>query len=255
MFGHRGLLEVEGLIVAIPFTSQADRVLKLADREARSFSHEYIGTEHILLGLVNHGSGVAANVLRYLDIDLGQIRQEIERIVQYGPPGESVVMGRLPRTPRTQSAMALADAEARNLGHDYVGTEHLLLGLIREMEGVAAQVLLNLGVQLDVARAEVLRELQRPPVDPNWLTSTVRDVASTIAQEQSWEVMPILADALEETGCTDTEMLAHLRQGVSHSCVRRSGCGCWVIDRLMGTESTRLTRTRERTKKWWQFWR
>jgi ATP-dependent Clp protease ATP-binding subunit ClpA len=232
--------------------------LQLAEQEADHFSHEYIGTEHILLGLVREGSGVAANVLKNLDIDLRTIRLEVERIVQHGPGGERVVMGPLPRTPRAQTAIACAIDEARDLGHEAVDTEHLLLGLIRELEGVAAQVLLNVGVRLDEARAEVHRERARPAVDPNWLTrndGAAGAIARTIAREQCWEVMPILADALEEAGCTDAETLAHLRQAGSHGCARRRGCGCWVIDRLLGAEAARLVKGRPPAKRWWQFWR
>jgi hypothetical protein len=241
--------------VTLPFTKQAERAMRRAQREAEHFDHEYIGTEHVLLGLIHDYTGVAARVLNYLDIDADRIRSEVERVLQRGPGGEQVVMGRLPRTPRTVHAIALSVDEARDLGNDYVDAEHLLLGLIREQEGVAAQLLLNLGVQLEDVRANVLRELERPPVDPNWLTSTVRDLSCTIAQDQCWEVMPILADALEEADCTDTEMLSHLRRGGSHGCVRKSGCGCWVIDRLLGPESTRIARPRHRSKRWWQFWR
>ena len=241
--------------MTIPFTREVNRVLLLAEREAERFYHEYIGTEHLLLGLVQHGSGVAASVLSNLDVDQSKIREQVERIIQRGPPYERMVMYLLPRTPRATSVIELAIREARELGHKAVGPEHLLLGMLREEEGVAAQVLMNLGVQLEGARAEVLRELTMPAIDPSWITGTVRDLARTIAEEQSWEVMPILADALEEAGCTDAETLEHLRQGGSHGCVRRNGSGCWVIDRLLGTEAARIAKRRRSTKRWWQFWR
>ena len=139
------------------FTERAKKVMQLAQQEAQRFNHEYIGTEHILLGLVKEGSGVAANVLTNLDIDLKKIRLEIEKIVQSGPNVVSV--GKLPFTPRAKKVIELAVEEARNLGHNYVGTEHLLLGLLRENEGVAAQVLMNLGVKLEDVREEVLNLL------------------------------------------------------------------------------------------------
>ncbi|MFC1706144.1 ATP-dependent Clp protease ATP-binding subunit [Planctomycetota bacterium] len=139
------------------FTERARRVMGLARQEAQRFNHEYIGTEHILLGLIQEGSGVAANVLRNLDIDLDKIRREVEKIVQSGP--SMVTMGQLPFTPRAKKVLELAVEEASNLGHNYIGTEHLLLGLIRENEGVAAQVLLNLGLKLDDVREEVLELL------------------------------------------------------------------------------------------------
>src|ERR1700724_1557973 len=141
------------------FTDRARKVMQLANQEAQRFNHEYIGTEHILLGLVKEGSGVAANVLKNLDIDLRKIRLEVEKIVQHGPGGEQVVMGRLPHTPRAKKVIEYSIEEARNLNHNYVGTEHLLLGLLREQEGVAAQVLMNLNLKLEEVREEVLNLL------------------------------------------------------------------------------------------------
>ncbi|MFO0843433.1 MAG: ATP-dependent Clp protease ATP-binding subunit [Gemmataceae bacterium] len=139
------------------FTDRARKVMQLANQEAQRFNHEYIGTEHILLGLVKEGSGVAANVLKNLDIDLRKIRLEVEKIVQSGP--DMVTMGKLPQTPRAKKVIEYSIEEARNLGHNYVGTEHLLLGLLREQEGVAAQVLQNLGLKLEDVREEVLNLL------------------------------------------------------------------------------------------------
>jgi len=131
--------------------------MQLANQEAQRFNHEYIGTEHILLGLVKEGSGVAANVLKNLEVDLRKIRLEVEKLVQSGP--EMVTMGRLPQTPRAKKVIEYSMEEARNLNHNYVGTEHILLGLLREQEGVAAQVLMNLGLKLDEVREEVLNLL------------------------------------------------------------------------------------------------
>lgn len=139
------------------FTDRARKVMQLANQEAQRFNHEYIGTEHILLGLVKEGSGVAANVLKNLDVDLRKIRLEVEKIVQAGP--DMVTMGKLPHTPRAKKVIEYAIEEARNLNHNYVGTEHLLLGLLREQEGVAAQVLMNLNLKLDEVREEVLNLL------------------------------------------------------------------------------------------------
>src|SRR5580692_11394293 len=139
------------------FTDRARKVMQLANQEAQRFNHEYIGTEHILLGLVKEGSGVAANVLKNLEVDLRKIRLEVEKIVQSGP--DMVTMGKLPQTPRAKKVIEYAMEEARNLNHNYVGTEHLLLGLLREQEGVAAQVLMNLGMKLEDVREEVLNLL------------------------------------------------------------------------------------------------
>jgi ATP-dependent Clp protease ATP-binding subunit ClpC len=140
------------------FTDRARKVLKLANQEAQRFNHEYIGTEHILLGLVREGAGVAAKVLKNLDVDLQKVRQEVERLVQSGT--EMVTMGELPYTPRAKKVIEYAIEEARNLNHNYVGTEHLLLGLLREEEGMAAQVLRNLGLRLGEVREEVLNLLR-----------------------------------------------------------------------------------------------
>src|SRR5246500_799196 len=139
------------------FTDRARKVMQLANQEAQRFNHEYVGTEHVLLGLIKEGSGVAANVLRNLEVDLRKIRNEVEKIVQAGP--EMVTMGKLPQTPRAKKVIEYAIEEARNLSHNYVGTEHLLLGLLREQEGVAAQVLMNLGLKLEDVRKEVLNML------------------------------------------------------------------------------------------------
>ncbi len=138
-------------------TDRARKVMALANQEAQRFNHEYIGTEHILLGLVKEGSGVGANVLKNLDIDLRKVRLEVEKLVKSGP--EMVTMGKLPQTPRAKKVIEYAIEEARNLNHNYVGTEHLLLGLLREHDGVAAQVLMNLGLKLEEVREEVLNLL------------------------------------------------------------------------------------------------
>jgi ATP-dependent Clp protease ATP-binding subunit ClpC len=138
-------------------TDRARKVMALANQEAQRFNHEYIGTEHILLGLVKEGSGVGANVLKNLDIDLRKVRLEVEKLVKSGP--DMVTMGKLPQTPRAKKVIEYAIEEARSLNHNYVGTEHLLLGLLREQDGVAAQVLMNLGLKLEDVREEVLNLL------------------------------------------------------------------------------------------------
>ena len=139
------------------FTDRAKKVMNLARQEAQRFNHEYLGTEHILLGLVHEGSGVAANVLRQMNIDLAKIRSEVEKLVKTGP--SMVTMGQLPFTPRAKKVLELSMEEASNLGHNYIGTEHLLLGLIKENEGIAAKVLTNLNVKLEDVREEVLEFL------------------------------------------------------------------------------------------------
>ena len=139
------------------FTDRARKVMALANQEAQRFNHEYIGTEHILLGLVKEGGGVGANVLKNLDVDLRKVRLEVEKLVKSGP--DMVTMGKLPQTPRAKKVVEYAIEEARSLNHNYVGTEHLLLGLLREQDGIAAQVLMNLNLKLEDVREEVLNLL------------------------------------------------------------------------------------------------
>ena len=136
------------------FTERARKVIILAKEEARRFNHDYIGTEHILLGLIREGEGVAAAVLQKMGVSLENIRIEVEKLVQPGPTTQ--IIGDIPFTPRAKKALELAVEEARALGHNYIGTEHLLLGLIREGEGVASQVLMNLGLDLNSVRNEVM---------------------------------------------------------------------------------------------------
>ena len=146
------------------FTPRAQQVLALARKEADRFNHNYVGTEHLLLGLIKLGQGVAVNVLQKMGLDPETVRQEVEKQVGFGP--ENKMSGNIPYTPRVKKVLALAGKEAKALQHSYVGTEHILLGLLREGEGVAARVLKNLEVDLDRTRNEVLKEL-----DPNFTPS------------------------------------------------------------------------------------
>ncbi|MFH1549184.1 MAG: ATP-dependent Clp protease ATP-binding subunit [Planctomycetota bacterium] len=146
------------------FTDRARKVMSLARQEAQKLNHDYIGTEHILLGLVQEGSGVAATVLRNLDIELKKIRIELEKMVKSGSP--TMTVGQLPFTPRAKRVLELSAEEANNLNHNYIGTEHLLLGLLREQDGYAARVLMNLGVKLEDVREEVLEILGADPSAP-----------------------------------------------------------------------------------------
>lgn len=136
------------------FTERAQRVILIAQEEAKRLNHDYVGTEHLLLGLIALGEGVAAQVMANLGVDLRRVRGEVEKIV--GTGDNVMLLGEIPFTPRAKKVLELAVEEAQNMGHNYVGTEHLLLGLIREEEGVAARVLENLGVRLDVVREEVI---------------------------------------------------------------------------------------------------
>ena len=136
------------------FTERARKVILLAKEEAKRFNHDYIGTEHLLLGLIREGEGVAAAVLASLGLSSDQIRFEVEKLVQPGPA--TIVSGDIPFTPKAKKVIELAMEEARQLGHNYIGTEHLLLGLVKEGEGVASQVLMNLGLDMDKVRNEVM---------------------------------------------------------------------------------------------------
>lgn len=143
------------------FTPRAQRVIQLARKEADTFNHPYVGTEHLLLGLIALGEGVAVNVLERMGVSLERVRLEVEKSVGHGP--ETKTVGNVPFTPRSKKVLQLALAEAQALNHTYVGTEHILLGLLREGEGVAAQVLRNMEVDIETARMEIMREL-----DPNF---------------------------------------------------------------------------------------
>ena len=139
------------------FTPRAQQVLALARKEADRFNHNYVGTEHLLLGLIKLGQGVAVNVLQKMGLDLETVRMEVEKQVGSGP--ETQMVGNIPYTPRVKKVLALAGKEAKSLNHSYVGTEHILLGLLREGEGVAARVLKNLEIDIERTRNEILKEL------------------------------------------------------------------------------------------------
>jgi ATP-dependent Clp protease ATP-binding subunit ClpA len=175
------------------FTDRARRVVVLAQDEARMLNHNYIGTEHILLGLIHEGEGVAARALESLGISLEAVRQQVEEIVGKGQQAPS---GHIPFTPRAKKVLELSLREALQLGHDYIGTEHILLGLIREGEGVAAQVLVRLGADLNRVRQQVKQILHTgqgeaaeavpyrgPVVREIWLgeiRSTLRSIAERL---------------------------------------------------------------------------
>ncbi len=154
------------------FTPRAQQVLALARKEADRFHHNYVGTEHLLLGLINLGQGVAVNVLQKMGLDLETVRSAVEKQVGAGP--DSKPTGNIPYTPRVKKVLALAGREAKALNHSYVGTEHILLGLLREGEGVAARVLKNLDIDIERCRTEILCEL-----DPNFTGSQDEPVAAS----------------------------------------------------------------------------
>src|SRR5882757_5956188 len=156
------------------FTPRAQQVLTLARKEAERFNHNYVGTEHLLLGLIKLGQGVAVNVLQKMGLDLETVRMEVEKHVGSHP--ETKMVGNIPYTPRVKKVLALAGKEAKALNHSYVGTEHILLGLLREGEGVAARVLKTLEVDSERTRNEILREL-----DPQFSSGQGGDAPSASA--------------------------------------------------------------------------
>jgi len=149
------------------FTPRAQQVLALARKEADRFNHNFLGTEHLLLGLIKLGQGVSVNVLQKMGLDLETVRMEVEKQVGTGP--DQKMIGNIPYTPRVKKVLALASKEAKALNHTYVGTEHILLGLLREGDGVAAKALKNLGVDIERTRQEILKEL-----DPTFLPAADR---------------------------------------------------------------------------------
>jgi ATP-dependent Clp protease ATP-binding subunit ClpC len=154
------------------FTPRAQQVLALARKEADRFNHNFVGTEHLLLGLIKLGQGVAVNVLQKMGLDLETVRMEVEKQVGTGP--DQKMIGNIPYTPRVKKVLALASKEAKALNHTYVGTEHILLGLLREGDGVAARVLKNLEVDIELTRQEILKEL-----DPNFAAQEESGTAET----------------------------------------------------------------------------
>ena len=160
------------------FTPRAQQVLALARKEADRFNHNFLGTEHLLLGLIKLGQGVAVNVLQKMGLDLETVRMEVEKQVGAGP--DQKMIGNIPYTPRVKKVIALAQKEAKNLNHTYVGTEHLLLGLLREGDGVAAKVLRNLDVDIEQTRQEILKEL-----DPNFPNQPSSEEQGEAAEKQA----------------------------------------------------------------------
>src|SRR5439155_1332811 len=161
------------------FTPRAQQVLALARLEADRFNHNFVGTEHLLLGLIRLGQGVAVNVLARLELNLETVRMEVEKQVGTGP--EQKVVGTIPYTPRAKRVLDLAAKEAKALNHTYLGTEHILLGLLREGDGVAPRVLANLGVDTEKTRLEILKEL-----DPNFDPAT-RPIEARVVMPQTSE--------------------------------------------------------------------
>lgn len=180
------------------FTPRAQQVLALARKEADRFHHNYVGTEHLLLGLINLGQGVAVNVLQKMGLDLQTVRTAVEKQVGTGP--ESKPSGNIPYTPRVKKVLALAGKEAKALNHSYVGTEHILLGLLREGEGVAARVLKSLDVDIERCRNEILSEL-----DPNFSSESEEAAAGAPSGQSAEDKKDTKTPALKAFGRDLTE--------------------------------------------------
>ena len=179
------------------FTPRAQQVLALARKEADRFNHSFVGTEHLLLGLINLGQGVAVNVLQKMGLDLETVRLEVEKQVGTGP--DQKLAGNIPYTPRVKKVLELSKKEAKVLHHTYVGTEHILLGLLREGEGVAARVLRNLDIDIDQCRQEILHEL-----DPNFEGDD--EVAAGMEEESEGGKKQVKTPALKAFGRDLTEI-------------------------------------------------
>jgi ATP-dependent Clp protease ATP-binding subunit ClpC len=192
------------------FTERARQVVVLAQDEARALKHNYIGTEHILLGLLREEEGVAASVLESLDVTVEEVRAQVARLIGQG---DEVTTGQIPFTPRSKKVLELALREARSLKHNYVGTEHLLLGLVRENEGVAARILLDFDADAEKIRNEVIRLLTGPgrrerPESPrlNWeyAVRTLEGRTETWPEQltswrhEGWELLTVVEE--EGTG-------------------------------------------------------
>lgn len=185
------------------FTDRARNVMNQARLEAQKFNHEYIGTEHLLLGIVDEGSGVAMNVLRRSGVDPTDIRREIERLVQHGPP--MVTLGQLPFTPRMKRVLALSVEESSGLGHNYIGTEHLLLAILNEGGSDAARILFEqLGCRIEDVRAEVLEFIT--PSDRSSVSGQMHQL-----EQLREEAKKFKREMDESVGAQDFERAAALR--------------------------------------------
>src|SRR5438067_548578 len=187
------------------FTERARKTLQLAQEEAQRFNHNYIGTEHILLGLVREGDGVAARVLNNLGIELHKVRSAVEFIIGRG---DRMVMGEIGLTPRAKRVIELAVDEARRLNHHYIGTEHLLLGLVREGEGIAAGVLESLGVSLNKVRNQVIEVLKSSSGYSSGYSRPGHDDVQWRSIEPPVSITELIDSAHDILGLDDSDVLA-----------------------------------------------
>lgn len=217
-----------------PFTDHSRKLMQLANQEAQKLNHEYIGTEHILLGLISEGSGTAVKVLKNLDVDLERLRHYVRGVIMAGPEpvADSVT---LPQTPRGKKVIEYAVEECRNLKHNYVGTEHILMGLLRDEETVAYQVLMNHGLNLGQVRKETVRLLAgRPkPPAPRKATEDLPAALRRIAADLDAEIERLNTAKEEAVDSCDFETAAALRDK-AHRLMRsrKSLLKEWMVRRL-----------------------
>jgi ATP-dependent Clp protease ATP-binding subunit ClpA len=210
------------------FTDRAKRVVVLAQEEARMLMHNYIGTEHLLLGLISEGEGVAAKALGSMNISLRVVRFQVEEIIGRG---ESVQSGHIPFTPRAKKVLELSLREALQLGHDYIGTEHILLGLIREGEGVAAQVLQQLGADLNLVRQQVLQLLSGYTGGRSIEEPVTGSVFLSALSAEAHRMLELAADAARDLGhdlIEPSDILIGLIVGADANVA--DALGIWGID-------------------------
>ncbi len=210
------------------FTDRARKVMQLANQEAQRMNHEYVGTEHMLCGIVKEGGGIAAMVLHNLKIEATEILRAVRSLVKDGP--EMVTMGKLPQTPRAKRVIELAMEEARKLDHDYVGAEHVLLGLLQEKEGIAFQVLDNSGVKYETTRGAILDLLNGGKRDDNGRTAVKAApstcVVSNTCPEKLRHAVTLAALRLEQHGgALDREIAKELRAAADSSATWTIGIG------------------------------
>ena len=199
------------------FTDRARKIMGFARQEAMKFSHQYIGTEHILLGMIEEGSGVAANVLRNLNVDPEKLRVEIVEIVGRGPT--MVTMGQLPFTPGAKRSLELSSEAAQGLRHNYIGTEHLLLGLMREGEGAGALALVNMGLDAQIICAEVmellgadLSSVTEAPSDPDYEELVRAEAPHFFDRYQEWTRETAIYPGAK-TGSVEARIYLSLKSG------------------------------------------
>jgi ATP-dependent Clp protease ATP-binding subunit ClpC len=191
------------------FTDRARRVVVLAQEESRRLDHNYIGTEHILLGLIREGEGIAAKTLESLEISLEAVRQKVEDIIGHGKKTPS---GHIPFTPRSKKVLELSLRESLELGHDYIGTEHVLLGLIREGEGVAARVLRDLGAQLTAVRERVLELVRESPPESSPPSLPPHRAGTLVQLGEVLQRLDALANRMEDVVDRLNAIERHLRR-------------------------------------------